>query len=97
MSDIIWDEYEELTPKLQHYGKIFYPRFMDKKRSTLHKAQKSALENVVKWFKNEHPTEDTENFTAMVVMPTGTGYHLLFALRNGNTANRTSSTSESQF
>lgn len=76
MSEIEWDDdYDALPPKLEYYGKkVFYPRIMHSTMSTLHQAQKDALESLQKWFKNEHDIyKDTKDCTAVVVMPTGTG------------------------
>ena len=75
MAEIPWeDDYDALPPKLQHFGKIFYPRFMHPTLSSLHEAQKEALKNLLAWFKNEHTQyTDTKDSTAVVVMPTGTG------------------------
>ena len=67
------NDYEIIKPKLERFGKPFYDRFMHPTESTLHQAQKEALKALVQWFSNEHATKDTENMTAVVVMPTGTG------------------------
>ena len=63
-----WKKYDRTPPKLQHYGKIFSERFFDKE-SSLHECQKEALQSLVRWFSKE----DTEDLTAVVVMPAGTG------------------------
>ena len=63
-----WDDCPPLPPKLQHYGKHLNKRLMDS-RSSLYQEQRDALEAVVNWFSNE----ETQNLTAVVVMPTGTG------------------------
>ena len=68
MSEVDWSDLEELPPKLTHYGKNFRKRFMDP-RCSLYKEQKEALQSLVKWFSRK----ETRDFTAVVVMPTGSG------------------------
>lgn len=64
-----WGDYKPLPSTLEYYGKIFSDRFMDELQSPLHKAQRGALLSLVTWFGRR----ETEDFTAVVVMPTGTG------------------------
>ena len=66
--EIDWPDFEERLPELQHYGKEVKKRCLSEK-SSLHECQKEALQSIVDWFSDE----DTENITAVVVMPTGTG------------------------
>ena len=68
MSVVDWPDYQKLPPRLTHYGKIFSDRFMGP-RSSLYKEQKEALKSLVTWFSDPQ----TKDFTAVVVMPTGSG------------------------
>ena len=61
--DIVLD-----PPKVVKYGPAITKRFMSK-TSLLHDQQKEALESLGDWFINNR----TKNYTAVVVMPTGTG------------------------
>ena len=57
-----------LQSNLIFYGKCFSDRFFHE-TSSLHECQKEALRGIVGWFSSK----DTEDLTAVVVMPTGSG------------------------
>ena len=56
-------------PKLVEWGAYYSKRILHETESTLYGRQKEALESLVEWF----GSEETRDYTATVVMPTGSG------------------------